>query len=176
MNNGVSAQRSGIETISGGGGTDIIYGNHGNDLIYGGTDGDTIFGGQDNDTLSGGSGADILYGNLNDDSLVGGSGNDTFYGGAGNDTINGGDGADAYYFRSGSGADVLTSGPTFVPREFIFLETNLNDSGMVQGSDALERITTNGSGQAVLDLGGGNSITFESVNASFFIESDFVFF
>ena len=70
---------------------------------------------------------------------------------------------------------MLTSGPTFVPREFIFLETNLNDSGMVQGSDALERITTNGSGRAVLDLGGGNSITF-SVNASFFIESDFVFF
>ncbi len=176
VNNGVSAQRSGTETLSGGGGTDIIYGNHGNDLIFGGTDADTIFGGQDNDTLSGGSGEDILYGNLNEDSLIGGSGNDTLYGGAGNDTLDGGSGADAFYFTSGSGADVLTSGPTFIPREFIFLQTNINGSGMVQGSDALERISNNSSGQAVLDLGSGNSITFEAVSSTFFIESDFVFF
>jgi len=40
----------------------------------------------------------------------------------------------------------------------------------------LARITDDAAGQAVIDLGRGNSITFRGVSANYFISSDFEFF
>ncbi len=86
---GVSRQREGLETVSGGDGGDVLYGNYGSDLLYGGSGDDRLFGGQDADTLSGGAGSDTLYGNRGDDVLVGGAGSDVFVlTGTGTDTVN----------------------------------------------------------------------------------------
>jgi hypothetical protein len=40
----------------------------------------------------------------------------------------------------------------------------------------LTRITDGAAGPAVIDLGGGNSITFQGVSVNYFISSDFEFF
>jgi hypothetical protein len=40
----------------------------------------------------------------------------------------------------------------------------------------LARITDNAAGQAVIDLGSGNTVTFQGVSANHFIRSDFEFF
>lgn len=85
---GLERYRDGIETLSGGAGSDVLYGNYGTDLLIGGADADKLFGGQENDTLSGGSGDDSLFGNRGDDLLVGGSGADVFVlAGTGADTL-----------------------------------------------------------------------------------------
>ena len=71
----------------------------------------------------------------------------------------------------------MVDGPIFFPsRDFIFIESNINGSGITTSAQLLARLSDNALGQAVLDLGGGNTVTFESFNSAFFISSDFVFF
>ena len=136
-------------------------------MIIGGDGDDTVFAGQDNDTISGGSGNDLLQGNKNDDLLIGGSGNDT---------LAGGDGLDTFRFSSDSGNDVITDDFFRLLFDKIEVKTNINETGVSSGSDMLSRISDDDGGQAVIDLGDGNTITFQGVSASFFISSDFEFF
>ena len=176
-NNGSSAQREGADVLDGGAGADLIYGNHGGDSITGGSGDDTIFAGQDNDTIFGGSGNDLLSGNKNNDLISGGGGDDTIIGGSGDDTLTGGSsGSDRFRFSSDSGVDVITDNFVSILFDRYEIETNINGTGVSSGADMLSRIADDAAGQAVLDLGNGNSITFQGVSANFFISSDFEFF
>ncbi|MED5517560.1 MAG: hypothetical protein VX612_02410, partial [Pseudomonadota bacterium] len=49
-------------------------------------------------------------------------------------------------------------------------------TGVPTAADLLARLSDNAAGQAVLDLGGGHSVTFLNYNSSWFITSDFVIF
>jgi serralysin len=175
-NNGSSAQRQGADVLNGGSGNDVIYGNHGGDSITGGDGDDTIFAGQDNDTISGGAGNDFLAGNKNDDLISGNGGNDTLNGGEGNDTMFGSSGSDRFLFASNSGNDVVIDQRVTLVFDRFLIETNINGTGVRTGADMLSRISNNAAGDAVIDLGSGNTVTFQNVEANFFIASDFEFF
>lgn len=126
---------SGNDIMSGGGGddeimatagTDRAHGDAGNDLIRGGRGHDSLYGGLDHDLIRGEAGDDLLVGDDGDDSifgwagdddlsgglgadaLFGGDGEDRFHAGEGNDELTGGRGADIFFFRLGSGRDIIT--------------------------------------------------------------------
>ncbi|MFK7733466.1 MAG: hypothetical protein AB8B48_17735 [Pseudomonadales bacterium] len=87
---------SGIENISGTGGTDTLVGNSSANVLDGA-------GG--NDTLNGGGGDDTLRGGLGDDSFIGGTGGDQIDGGtAGSDTVD-------YSAFSALSVNLVDSGP-----------------------------------------------------------------
>ena len=71
--------------------SNAISGAVGDDMLVGGGIADVLFGGQGNDTLNDSGGDNVFDGGQGDDLLLGGSGSDT------------------YYFRRGSGADVITN-------------------------------------------------------------------
>ncbi len=176
FNNGSSAKRQGADVLDGGAGADLIYGNHGGDAITGGSGNDTVFAGQDDDTIFGGFGDDVLSGNRNNDRIDGGGGDDTINGGFGNDTLTGSSGNDRFVFTNDSGDDVITDEFVTLLFDRFLIQSNINGTGVTTGAEMLTRITNNAAGQAVIDLGGGNSITFEGVQENYFISSDFEFF
>lgn len=173
-NGGVTAQRQGTEYIYGENGNDVLYGNHGGDRLEGGAGADTLFGGQDNDTLYGGSENDLLFGNRNDDALFGGAGDDTLSGGVGNDTLSGGDGNDAFYFASGSGEDAVLD--DLATGDLIFIAHDINGTGIATADDVLARLSDDANGEAVLDLGNGNAVTFAGISSSSLTASQFDIF
>ncbi|MET4129617.1 hypothetical protein [Roseovarius sp. MBR-6] len=139
---------AGNDTMLGGDGADQIGGDIGADSVDGGAGNDTVFAGDGNDTVLGGDGDDLIFG---------GAGNDRLEGGAGNDTVWGGPGADVFVFGAGDGADV-----------FEFFNIGAGDrielsSDLLGGAaDGAAVVTAFGSivgGNAVLDFGGGTSIT-----------------
>ena len=103
----------------------------------------------------------MLFGNLGDDYLISGSGYDQmrFAEGFGNDTI-------------GDRIDFVSSSL----RDLVYIQSNINGTGISSGVDVLSRLADNSSGQAVLDLDNGDSITFEAHSTSWFISSDFIIF
>ena len=56
------------------------------------------------------------------------------------------------------------------------IQTNINGIGLGTGAEMLTRITDDAAGQAVIDLGSGNSTTFQGASVNYFISSDFEFF
>ncbi|WP_028467231.1 DUF4347 domain-containing protein [Nisaea denitrificans] len=142
----------GTDTLRAGDGNDLLYGNTGVDSLQGETGDDTLYGGKDADYLDGGAGNDSLCGNL---------GADTLLGGAGADTLVGGDGNDLFRFADGDGADVITD--FVVGQDVIGVSTDINGTGVTSADEMLARITSDGSGNAVLDLAGGNSVTLIGV-------------
>ncbi|WP_338847350.1 calcium-binding protein [Massilia sp. W12] len=112
--------------------------------------------------------------NLNGNDVLGGSAlADTLDGGVGNDTITGAGGADIFRFNAASGQDVLTDFNR-AQGDKIWLKSNLNSSGIVNAADVLSRAS--GVTNAVIDLGGGHTITLTGVAAGSLIASDFVIF
>lgn len=171
---------NGADLVYGNQGDDLLYGNPGNDTIYGGQDSDTAFGGRDadrlhgnrgGDLLVGGEGGDVLYGNQDDDILVGGPGADFLYGGRDSDTLSGGGGgdllvggvgADRYAFGSGSGADTVR-GFSAADGDALAVPAGVNGSGIGSATDLLARVAAGAGGDAVIELGGGNTITLSGV-------------
>jgi Ca2+-binding RTX toxin-like protein len=102
--------------------------------------------------------------NRGDDVLAGGEGNDTLYGGAGDDTLTGGEGSDTFNFMKNDGVDVITDfedGTDFIRLvDFPFSST----SGFT---------INEGSGDSVIDLGGGQQVTVQGVTG--LTDADFVF-
>lgn len=129
---------------------DLVFSGPGPDEVHGDQDSDTLYGGHENDTLDGGTGRDTLVGGPDDDRLTGGDDRDTFV------------------FGSGSGKDVVTD---FDPdRDRIIVEPGVNGTG-IDDPDALRgRLSTNANGDAVLDLGGGNTVTFTGVGVDELVE------
>lgn len=184
------------DTIYGGGGGDYITGNGGNDAIFGGgaqadpnDSADTIFGGGGSDYLLGNGGADSIYGggaqadpNDSADTIYGGAGNDYILGNGGNDFIAGqeandlmygGAGSDIFYFGFGSGVDTIAGGFDNVGAtagDIIQIVSGVN--GITNATAALGLVTYSG-GNAILDLGSGNSVTILSVAVNSLTADDF---
>lgn len=164
VNNDVSAYRQGSDHVYGGTGDDVIYGNHGGDYLYGEAGDDKIYGGQDNDTISGGDGSDTLRGNKNDDYMDGGADTDWLYSGSGSDTMLGGANTDVFVINSGDGTDTLSD--FAASDDWIYIDYNINGSGITTEAQVLANTSDNALGQAVIDLGSGNSLTIETLSAS----------
>ncbi|MCI5048858.1 MAG: hypothetical protein MRY32_00790 [Rickettsiales bacterium] len=147
-------------TILGTGVGESLTGSSGSDVIYGGLsvadpdDGD--------DTITGGAGNDYILGNGGNDIIDGGAGNDTLHGGAGDDTYVFGEnsGVDTVLFFEGAGA----SGGDVIQIA--------SDTGITSTSAAVSAVSYS-DGNAVLDLGSGNTATFMNVTANSLMADDF---
>ncbi len=99
-----------------------------------------------------------MFGQQNNDALFGGAGDDILNGGAGADTLDGGAGNDTFVATVGGDADTIVNfegglglGDVLDVTAFGFDAVSLFDA-----------IADTGSG-ALLDLGGGDSVLFQSV-------------
>lgn len=181
----------GADTLMGHAGRDLVYGNRGDDWLMGGAEADSLYGGQADDRLYGGSGNDLLYGNgggdtlfgqQGEDRLFGGPGNDHLLGNLGNDTLHGlgghdrlsgNEGADRFVIVAGGGIDVITD---FTPgMDRLFLQRNLNGSGIVDHASALAHLVRVDGG-VMMDLGDGHQVHFIGILGADFLTGDFEFF
>ena len=174
----------------------VISGNAGNNKIDGGTGADRMYGGAGNDTyvvdnagdkvsetLTAGhddGGTDLVQasvsfmlgnfvenltltgagnipatGNSLANILTGNAGGNTLNGMAGNDTLTGGAGADIFLFGKGSGADTITD-----------FKTSQNDTIDATAYHGMAHTITQSGADAVIDFGGGNTITVKNVTAT----------
>ena len=166
----------GNDVVLAGAGNDIVDAGAGDDRVVAGSGNDVVDGGEGNDVLSGGSGHDVLRGGAGNDVVSGGSGNDDLTGGAGNDLMSGGSGADTFHFAATDGKDTVldfeTARTAGSEHDVAALsDTAFHDYAAMIAAHAL----TDGSEGAVLDLGGGNSITFVGVKAENLTVDDFHF-
>jgi Ca2+-binding RTX toxin-like protein len=160
--NWIAFGNGGNDTIFGNGGTDILFGGKGNDTLVGNDGFNLLFGEKGNDTLIGGQHGNFLDGGDGKDLLIGGNGDDTLAGGAGNDTLFGGHGLDTFVFASGGGRDVVMD---FEDGDILQIQRNINGLHVTDASDLMSRIHNDRDGNAVIDLGRGDSITLVDVSA-----------
>jgi VCBS repeat-containing protein len=139
-----------------GNGKDVFSSGAGNDVIQGSNGKDHISTGAGNDRLFGGNGKDILAGGEGNDTLIGGLGNDTFIFGnlSGNDVIE-----DFTPGKGKKGGDVI----------------DLAEVSSVNNFNELMNAASEGGGNVILDLGGGNSITLVGVQLGQLGSDDFIF-
>jgi Ca2+-binding RTX toxin-like protein len=183
---------AGDDRIFGGAGDDRLDGNEGNDYLDGGTGADIMDGSVGNDTYvvdnvgdvvresynNGLGGIDTVLssidytlganvenltltgsaalrgtGNALDNVIIGNIGDNILTGGAGNDTLTGGGGNDRFVFGASSGKDVVTD----------FGKGDVIDLAALKlpNAPAISMVGDN----AVIDLGGGNTITLSHVSA-----------
>ncbi|MBO6562328.1 MAG: calcium-binding protein [Nisaea sp.] len=163
----------GDDTIASDDGADSFFGGQGNDEIAGGVGDDFLMGNRDADVAYGNIGDDILYGNQQDDTLFGGAGNDTLYGGQdadileggrGDDALHGNLGGDQFVFRNDSGVDVIYDFVGGTDR--ILVAANINGLPVTEAADLAVRISSDATGNAVIDLGGGNVVTIDGLSAT----------
>ena len=165
--------RGGTDVLKGGDGLDRLYGGDGGDSIYGDGGGDVLFGEGGDDVLYGGASDDALLGNLGNDILYGGDGNDLFYSGQGNDRLIGEAGADSYVFdHNATGKDIIEG--FNVTADKVVLAANLNGNNIETAQQALAHVAKDANGDAVLDLGNGNTVTFVGIAPSQLGVEDFV--
>ena len=162
--------------LHGGQGNDTLHGNLANDTVYGGTGNDVLYGNKEDDYVYGNQEADTLYGGQGNDYMHGGQGSDRLYGGLGDDTLNGGHDVDYYYFDFSGGDDVIESFdlPGAGAGDLIGIASNVNSSGITSASAALAAVSYV-SGDAVLDLGSGYSVTISGVASGLTVDDFFVF-
>ena len=171
----------GNDTIGSLGGDDILYGNRGDDFISGGADNDTLYGGQDNDSMFGNQDADVLYGNRAADTMYGGQGDDALFGGQegdalygnlgadtlaggrGVDTLVGGTGADAFKFGTDGGIDQASD---FSIAEGDRVQVVIDGSGIASIAELAQNLSTDVSGNLVLNLGDGSGLILVGVSAA----------
>ena len=166
---------AGNDTIDGGAGRDQVR--YDRDAADGGTGGVNVnlatgvaidgFGHTDSLTsierVLGSAAADTLTGGAGDDELSGGAGNDILDGGAGNDTLTGGAGQDTFVLSGGQ--DVIT--------DFDFASDDIDAPDLTPEQQAqivanAQDVTVEGQAGVVLDLGGGQTVTFVGYTADQF--------
>lgn len=144
--------------------------------IRGGALADRIRGNGDDNRLDGGGGDDRLVGLDGVDRLLGGAGRDVLNGGKGADVLDGGEradqltggkGADTFRFLDDGGRDRILD---FGGADVVDLRTH---SGVDEFADIEQR--TDADGNAVANLGGGESITFVGLGWSDLGAGDFLF-
>jgi Ca2+-binding RTX toxin-like protein len=153
----------GADTVNGGQGTDVVYGNQGADTVLGGTGLDTLFGGQGDDILYGNQGADNLSGNLGADILYVGLDADTIDGGGGADTLVGGLGRDSFVLSVSGGADTVLD---FSIGQGDRLQVDIAGSGITSLGELTQNLSTDGAGNLLVSLGGGDGLTLIGLSAS----------
>ena len=179
---------AGANVLSGGGGIDSLYGGLGNDTymadstaasaLENANEGiDTVFSSVkymlganiENLTLTGtldrngnGNGLDnLVTGNSGNNILRGLDGNDTLDGGVGSDSLYGGLGADVFLFGSSSGSDTVRD---FSAAQNDLFNVNAYTHGTAFGDGTT--ITSDGLGNTVINLGGGNIVTVTGAGVS----------
>ncbi|MCD6035041.1 MAG: hypothetical protein K0R63_782 [Rickettsiales bacterium] len=180
-----------IENGTAGDGDDVIFGNALGNKLIGNAGNDTIYGHEGDDTIYGGRGKDFLYGDKGNDLLYGGKGNDTIHGGQGNDTIFGDEGDDVLWGDRGN--DRLDGGLgrdtfCFGPNSGVDVIMDFNSSGKHEGDilqiskeifatpqDALSHVSYH-DGNAIVDLGHGNSVTLLGIESGELTVDDFQVF
>lgn len=147
-------------------GHDAMRGGSGDDLLIGGSGRDTLEGGSGNDRLYGGNDDDTLLGGAGDDLLKGGNGNDRLSGGTGDDELVGGNGSDVFVILQGNGDDIITD-----------FQIDLDDIDLSDTEfDSFDELEfTDNNGDAILDLGGGNSVTLIDISSDDLSADDFIF-
>lgn len=148
-----------------------IHGFAGDDEIIGGFGENYIVGGLGNDTLTGNDGFDTLVGGDGNDFLGGGADDDELHAGAGLDQLNGGTGDDFIFLTDDDQTDVVVfvqgDGQDVVDRFEVGVDKlSLIGFGFDDFNNVNAAITYNGTGQAFLDLGGGDSITFTGLDGT----------
>ena len=128
----------------------------------GGTGNDTLIGGQGHDTLVGGVGNQLLVAGQGKDLLVGGIGDDTMVSGHGNDTMVAGIGHDTFVFSGGGGRDVVMD---FHEGDILQIQRNINGLHVTSPADLAHLVHSDSAGNAVIDLGHGDTITLVDVKA-----------
>ncbi len=103
------------------------------------------------------------------DVAIGSSGDDVLIGGTGNDALTGGLGADTFVFRDADGQDTITDFGT--GDDLVRLEQVDGFSDFA----AVEAAFSQDGDDALLDLGGGQSILFENTLTSAFTSDQFEF-
>ena len=177
------------DLIRGGDGNDSLRGSMGSDRVEGELGNDTLVGGTHNDTALGGEGNDSLRGSRQDDSLAGEAGSDVLNGGVGNDVMTGGVGADIFVFDQpggqipsfilpgqqisfGSGTDTITD---FSPSlDKIQVSATVNGLFLSNTTQLVARLSTDGAGGSILDLGSGNQVTIQGVLPGSLAAGDFL--
>ncbi|MCG5243831.1 hypothetical protein MCW82_29075 [Azospirillum doebereinerae] len=103
-----------------------------------------------------------MKGGEGDDFLAGDDGNDRLEGGKGDDILSGGQGHDVFIFSGGGGQDVVLD---FKAGEDVLqIARNINGLKVTDAADLAARVTDQ-HGDAVIDLGNGDSITLKGVSA-----------
>lgn len=179
---------AGRDTLSGGAGNDRLYGGDGTDFLHSGGGRDMMWGGDGDDLLDakapmfannpddvmlwGEGGNDQLQGSGGNDRLTGGDGNDLLIGAGGNDTLIGNAGADRFRYSGlgGTGDDTI-EWFRVSHGDVVEIAQGFNDT-IYSEADALARLTQVGA-DTVLDLGGGDSVTFVGVAVGDFSASTF---
>jgi Ca2+-binding RTX toxin-like protein len=191
--NDILSGGDGNDKLIGLAGNDTLDGGNGNDMLIGGAGDDTLIGGAGNDTanytdatggvtvslalagvqatgfgndtlsgienLNGSSFSDTLTGDTAANILSSGAGDDILNGGAGADTLLGGSGADKFLFDHGTGQDTVG--------DFVSGTDKLDLSAFGFASfSAVQAATHDVGGNAVIDLGGGDSVTLTGVTTS----------
>lgn len=150
----------GDDTIEAGNGNDVLYGGRDvgdsglNDVLHGGAGNDTVYAAEGNDMVTGGSGNDNLFSGSGTDTVDGGGGNDTLWGGGGDDSFTGGSGNDLFIFSAGHGDDTVTD---FNVADDT-LQLNNTTTDFISSAD-VSAASSMVSGNLVIDLGGGDSVT-----------------
>lgn len=150
------------QAIHGFAGNDEIIGGFGEDYIVGGLGNDTMTGNEGFDTIVGGDGDDFLGGGADDDELHAGDGFDYVTGGTGDDFIflTDDDDTDVVHFEKGDGNDVIDGFEVGVDK------LSLKGFGFSDFNDLNAAITYNAQGQALIDLGGGDSIILTGLDGA----------
>jgi Ca2+-binding RTX toxin-like protein len=148
-----------------------------------GTDADEVLLGLDGRNLiDGGSGDDIIHGghDSSGDILIGGDGDDVIFGGSGKDDLRGGDGDDTFIMRAGFGRDNVDGGAGDGDRDGDVNTDTISLQSVLIGADVASdaaisnwltgaafshdavtgTITLGPDASGIIDLGGGNEITF----------------
>jgi Ca2+-binding RTX toxin-like protein len=160
--NWIAFGENGNDLIFGGDGNNIVFGGKGNDTLVGGDGYNLLFGDKGNDTLFGGQSGNFLDGGAGKDTLIGGAEGDVLAGGADKDTLFGGGGHDTFVFTSGGGRDLVMD---FQDGDILEIQRNINGLRLHDADDLMCRIHEDRDGNAVIDLGHGDSITLVNVNA-----------
>ncbi|WP_281024556.1 MJ1477/TM1410 family putative glycoside hydrolase [Methylobacterium segetis] len=135
-------------------------------------------------TLRGTAGANHLFGLAGNDKLSGGGGNDWLFGETGNDWMDGGPGND--HLNGGPGADIFHFGPAPVGKDIIedfnprqngeYIELAKSLASWTKSYTALKsHISENAAHDAIIDLGGGNTVTLLGVHKADLNSGDFLF-
>lgn len=186
---------AGDDTINAGNGADRVFGGDGNDILNGAGGDDYLHGGHGNDVINGHSGNDTILGIKGHNELFGGDGNDIVNTGDHTSTADGGAGDDLIVARLKKGGDhTLTGGADADTFEFVYQtskkasDVTITDFelgvdqfvvggmtgeewvdiyfgfGLIFEVDILSEVN----GNAVLEIGYNDTITFEGIS-----EADF---
>ncbi|MDJ0685091.1 MAG: cadherin-like domain-containing protein, partial [Alphaproteobacteria bacterium] len=151
----------------------VTVGTEAAEILIGGLGDDDLSGGGGADVLRGGAGDDALDGGSGDDRLVGGGNDDRLTGGQGDDVLIGGQGDDVFVFRDADGGDDRIEDFQTGPGQADAID--LTDVATLTLFSEVLANTAQVDGNAVIDLGDGDTVTLLGVNRNDLDSDDFLF-